>query len=275
MSGFGLSPWGIGPWGLGLPLSVGTGAVYAAGDRVVRVELSSEPQHRSVTAPGDALNPATWQITVPSTGRVLTVISVAEINPTTYELLTLEEFDSHYVAMLVASPDLRDLSGVPVVPTISATFAGVRLEATSTDEKRTVRQGLALRDIANPPTPNSPVGGTLEITSAGDYKSVEGAALVRKLILRRLVSKPRDFFHLPDYGLGLREKEPLPSTDLVKLKKAIEQQVELEPEVDAVQARVAFDYGRNVLLINLKVRLKKTGQQIEIGLPLGSGGVQL
>lgn len=275
MPGFGTLPWGISPWGIGLPMPVTIQNVFAAGDRLVRVILSGEPQHQTSTADGDALNPLTWSVTVPSEGRTLTVIGVVEIDQTTYDLITLEQFASHLTQMQVESPDLRDVSGTPISPTLSATFAGVKLEATSTLEKRTTRQGFALRDLANPPTPNSPVGGTLQITSAGDYKSVEGAALVKKLIVRRLVSKPRDFFHLPNYGIGLREKEPLPANDLVKLKKAIEQQVQLEPEVDEVKAAVSFDYANNVLLIQLRVLLKKTGQQIQFALPIPANGVQL
>lgn len=273
MSGWGTSPWGLGPWGLGFgPLTI-TNA-YAAGDRFVRVTLSAAPLEKASTIVGSVLNPLTWNITVPSTGRVLTVLSVAKVSDYVYDILTLQVFDDHYVQMAVGSDTLKDVAGNPV-GSITFGFLGVHLEATSTPEKRTVGRGFAMRDLANPPTPNSPVGGTLEITSAGDYKDVSGPALLKKLILRRLVSKPGDFFHLPQYGIGLREKEPLPVNDLVKLKKQIELQIQLEPDVQNAVVGLSYDYASSSLLVQMQVRMTNTGQQIQFALPVPSGAVQL
>jgi hypothetical protein len=273
MSGWGLSPWGLGPWGLGSATLLVANA-YAAGDRFVRVQLSAQPLEASSTTVGSVYNPKTWTVTIPSTGRVLTVLSVTKYADKTYDILTLEMFDNHFVTMAVGSDTLKDASGVPA-GLLTFGFKGAVLEATSTPQRKTTTRGFALRDLANPPTPNSPVGGTLEITSSGDYKTVEGPQFLRKLIIRRLTSKPGDFFHLPQYGIGLREKEPLPNNDLVKLKKAIEMQVELEPDVAAVKSRLNYDYAAAALIIQLQVQMKQTGQSIDIALPVPTGAVQL
>lgn len=272
MSGWGTSPWGLGPWGLGFgPLTITT--AYAAGDRFVRVILSAPPLEDASTVVGSVYNPDTWQITTPSTGRVFTVLSVAKTGTNTYDILTLEEFDTHYVQMAVGTSTLKTAAGVPVGSLLTFGFAGVRLEATSTPQRKTTTRGFAERDIANPPTPNSPVGGTLEITSAGDYKPVEGPQLLRKLIIRRLVSMRGDFFHLPEYGIGLREKEPLPVNDLVKLKKQIEQQIKLEPDVEGANIALSYDYAASALIVQMQVRMKQTGQRIDVALPIPTGAV--
>lgn len=273
MSGWGLAPWGLGPWGLGVGALTITNA-YAAGDRFVRVTLGADPLEGVSTVPGSVFNPQTWSVQTPSTGRTLTVLSVVKHAARTYDILTLEMFDNHFVQMAVGTTSLKTAAGVPVGP-LTFGFAGVVLEATSTLQKRTTRRGFALKDLANPPTPNSPVGGTLEITSHGDYKEVQGEALLRKLIIRRLVSRPGDFFHLPDYGIGLREKEPLPVNDLVKLKKQILLQIEKEPDVETAAVRLNYDYGASALIIQMQVRMRQTGQEINFALPVPTNSVQL
>lgn len=116
--------------------------------------------------------------------------------------------------------------------------------------------------------------GTLIITSGGDYASQSGQDLIKKLIVRRLISKPGDFFHLPNYGLGLRIKEPIPNVDLRKLAVQIEEQVNLEPEVAESRASLSYAAGTGTLLINLKVRLKATGDVIQTDLTIPTGSVQ-
>lgn len=116
-------------------------------------------------------------------------------------------------------------------------------------------------------------GSTLVISS-GDYASQSGAELVKKLVVRRLISKPGDFFHLPNYGLGLRIKEPIPNVDLRKLAVQIEQQVNLEPEVAESRASLSYAAGTGSLVINLKVRLKATGDVIQTDMTIPTGAVQ-
>lgn len=117
--------------------------------------------------------------------------------------------------------------------------------------------------------------GTLVIEPGGDYASMTGAELIKKLILRRLTTKPGDFFHLPNYGIGLREKEPLPVADLRKLAKAIELQVAQEPEVAAVKATLTYSASAAVLNVRVQVQLKPSGQQVAVAVAVPTGQVVL
>lgn len=241
---------------------------------MVRVTLETEPQHTSNTNYGDALNPATWQITQPSTGRTWTVLSVEMIDPHTFDLVTLEIFPNHFGTLKVISTSLLDTFSIPF-PTVESTFNGAYLDATSTDQKRISSLGYSPKDLANVQTPfEDLVGGTLQINASGDYVSMSGDAFIKKLILRRLIAKRGDFFHLPNYGAGLREKEPIPTVDLRKMAKQVEQQVALEPEVAESKANVSYAASAAALIIQLKVRIKPSGDVLQVALPLSTGTAQ-
>lgn len=278
--GWGLGEWGTSPWGTGEPAPVAAFAsVYATGDHTVRVTLSFEPQNQNGTILGDALNPQTWQITVPSTGRILSPIRVVRLNATTYDISTWEKFDPVQVEMKVTSTTLLNVAGNPV-GILEAGFPGSLRENTDRADKLAARRGFAYTDIRNPITPNSPAGGTLEITAGGDYQSETGPAFVRKLIVRRLLSTPArlspigrgDFFHLPEYGAGIpaQVKGMVSTANLVALKKLIEQQTLLEPEVSAAVAKLSFNAANGILNIELQARLKSTGQTVNVSLPVGT-----
>jgi len=73
----------------------------------------------------------------------------------------------------------------------------------------------------------------------GDYEEDSGISLIKKLIIRRLLTPKGGFFHLPDYGLGFAVKEPINPTRLVELKTDIERQCKLEPEIGSVSAVIS------------------------------------
>lgn len=274
-TGYGISEYGTGPWGISYAYEPpdGGGRVYALGDRVIRVRLSFEPLAKNSTVIGDALNPKTWQVVGVSVPRVLTPLSVAKQDSRTFDILTLQMLDPALRTMGLATTTLKTNTGASVTA-LSWEFAGSQLVSNVTNQSKTTAAGLALRDIANPPTPNSPVGGTLEITSSGDYKSVTGEALVKKLIIRRLISKRGDFFHLPNYGAGLRIKDVVPTTNLRKLATEIESQIKLEPEVEAVQVGLSYTAASSALVVQLKVKLFQIGQQVSVSMTVPSGTMQ-
>lgn len=273
--GYGTLPYGTGYYGTGVLTTPSANcAAYARGDRMVRVTLETEPQHALNTISGDALNPRTWNITDPASGKVWTVLSVSMVDAHSYDLVTLEIFPNHYGTLKISSTALLDVNGIPF-PTVATTFSGAYLDATSTDQKRIASLGLSQKDIANVPTPlEDMVGGTLKINSSGDYVPMSGDELIKKLIIRRLVAKRGDFFHLPNYGAGLREKEPMPTVDLRKMARDIEQQVALEPEVAESKASLSYAASASALIIQLKVRLKPSGNVVQVALPLSTGTVQ-
>lgn len=283
-SGYGISPWGTGYWGEGIVASLDeSGRAYAVGDRVVRVELITEPLHTNTTTVGSALNPRTWAITDPATMKTWTVMAVKELQPKVYDILTLEPLPKHFTEMRLSTSTLQSFLSIPF-PTLAFLFNGAFLAANNTTEAQTASRGYLMQDLANQPTPplqdisgiySDLVGGTLEIDAAGDYISQHGAALVRKLIIRRLLSKPGDFFHLPEYGVGLRVKEPIPTSDLRKLAVIIEEQAALEPEVQAVKANLAYSAAANALEVRVRVKLAPTGQEADVAVTVPTGLVQL
>ncbi len=284
-------PWGLGSWGTSYDSGIveSNGLAYAVGDRVVRVELTAEPLHFSNTGEGDALNPRTWRIQDPATGRLWTLLSVRQVDSKTFEILTLESLPKHFTELELASFDLVTVLGVPF-PTLQFLFNGCYLAANNTSDSRLTANGVVQKDITNAIAPTSTtssgdlnggnpygdlVSGTLEIDSAGDYTSQSGVSFVKKLILRRLIAKKGDFFHIPSYGVGLRVKEPLPVNDLRKLAAAIEQEVNREPEVQASKANLSYSASASALNVQVLVRLKPNGQTAQVSLTVPTGLVQL
>jgi phage baseplate assembly protein W len=239
-------------------------SALATSTRTVRVTLTADARAVSAIGTGDALNPATWRVVsldhAANVDVTFTVLAVRQVSPSVYELLLLEKLGSYLVTHVVSSTTLLDETGSLVSVPRSADFLGI--------EEASARQDLvAPADLRNNPVPRSPAG-TLVVDSAGDYETHSGVALLKKLILRRLTTAPGDFFHLPDYGLGLRAKDPMNPAELPRLKAEVERQVMLEPEVDAVRAQVSLDRD-GVLTIQLRVRTK-TGDEFEDRIPIPS-----
>lgn len=275
MSGWGIGPWGIGPWGGLSSSSISISGAFAVSTNTVRVTLSNTPQEIDATTPGDVLNPATWVVTRLDTGQVFTILQVrAASAPYVWDIDVLEPFGSYPIVHRVASTVLLASFGVVISAPTSADFVGVAAAAVSVQSARRVYNPI---DIANPPAPVGieSLGGTLIINADSDYRNEAGAPLLRKLITRRLVTAPGEFFHLPGYGVGISGKEPLRGGDVARLEKQIQQQVLAEPDVESCQAKVSLS-RKGVLTIQIKVVQRKTGEAVEIGLKVTPpGGVQL
>lgn len=259
--------WGLGPWGLGLfgglpgPLSVVS--ALATTTRTVRVVLTTTPLSASTTASGDALNPDTWSVTRLDTGFAFTVASIDQVDAVTFDISLVEALGPASVTHQAGSTVLEKPTGALIQSPYFALFSG--LEA-STHAAPVVQQV----DLSNPPAPpglNS-VGGTLVMTAGGDYDLVGGAALVKKLILRRLTTRPGEFAHLPNYGLGFSVKEPLRTTDLILLRRRIEQQILLEPDIASTQVLLSFDNAQGILTLRTKSIMRATGAQVDANMEL-------
>jgi hypothetical protein len=267
----GFMPYGDATSGIGVSLR----KAKAVTTREVDVTVSNLVQDNSPFLAGDALNPATWSVQRLDTAELLHVVSVEQVGTYTYRLLTLEELGPVSVTHRANSTTLKDISGAVIVSPRNADFLGL-LDAEKTSEQRQFNASKsAVRDFANPqvPQPNWQAG-TLQLTAGGDYKLESGAQLVRKLILRRLVTTPGDFFHLPNYGIGIKVKEPIASTKLAALKTEIEQQCLREREV--AQASAAVTLATNgVLTVTVRARLRPTGEILEIGFKSDDKGLVL
>jgi len=79
------------------------------------------------------------------------------------------------------------------------------------------------------------------------------------------MTTPGDFFHIPTYGLGVRMKEPIPPSDLGRLKTAVETQVpSLIPEVSSANATITLD-ANGILTVRVRAIDSATGLPVEVG----------
>jgi len=278
--GWGQDQWGNEQWGSVTPLPpLALDSAVAISTKEVRVELNREPQTISPTIPGDGLSPATWVLQRLDTAFLFSVVSVKQEGPTTLVVSVLQDFGSEKVTHRISSTTLLDSDGNVITASSlnEAEFLGL-LAAEAKDEVAKARQRTnAVRDIANLPTPASELdeqfGGTLIINSAGDYELESAPHLIKKLIVRRLITRRGDFFHLPDYGVGLNVKEPLPVSSLQKLRNDIVNQVLQEPEVGEADATLA--QAGNELSVTIRARLKASNASLKIGIKATPSGLIL
>lgn len=236
---YGTGGWGDTEYGVGSPSDLYVVRADASSERTVVVEMSEDVVATTPIAVGDALNPASWTVeeldsslAVVRTFMVLAVkIYLAD---TKFELYTLEKFARYPVTHRVTINNLRAQSGTPIGVPTNALFPGVIAGRQTADALQNVR------DIRNAPFMDATaVGGTMTHGASGDYETEGGVALIKKMVIRRLVSEPNGFFHLPStFGLGLQLKEPLLVRDMGRLKTDVERQTVQEPEVDTARARV-------------------------------------
>lgn len=265
-------PYGDAAAGVGSSLA----RAVAHSTHEVDVTVTNPVRDRSPFVTGDALNPNTWTIQRLDTAVFLHVLAVTQISPTVFRLQTLEPFGPVLVTHRVNADALLDDSDAPINAPRNADFAGILDVGLTTYTNQLATGRYAARDVANTQLPGiATVGGTLELDAGGDYRTVTGPALTRKLLIRRLTTRPRDFFHLPTYGVGLRAKEPLPTGDLPKLKKLIEDQCLLEPEVDSPVCSLLLDPANGILIVTVKATDKTTGSPIEAGFKVTETGVVL
>lgn len=247
---------------------------WAISTHSVRVILSAEPQHTSQFLPGDALHPSTWHVERLTDGFAYTVIGVTMPDDVTVDLILLEALGNHLVTHAVEASGLLGAGGSQAGSLLEGTFVGVvqtidPVDAVTVDVFRD-------RDLANPPFQvDRGIGyaGTLVIGSDGDYETEAGPPLLRKLLLRRLGTRRNAFRHLPGYGVGLVEKEPIPGAgNLLRLRTEIEDQAMQEPDAEAATASLTLDRS-GVLVVQLSV--KPRGGAATINLRLRSSGGRL
>ncbi len=273
--GWGFDPYGTGVYGSTSAGSVSIARAVAVSTHEVDVEVTRLVQDNSPILPGDALNPATWSVVRQDTGAAFNIVSVTQVGTRVYRVLVLEALGPVSVVHTIASAKLLDMAAQLISSPRSADFLGLVDEQVSTLDAALASRRVQVRDYANAPVAASPFeGGTLQLDPGGDYKTETGVPLVKKLILRRLSSAPRDFFHLPDYGIGLNVKGRIPTSDLVKLKGEIERQVLLEPEVETCDVRLLL-MPENTLMVQVRGQVKKTGAAFDLSASLAAPAVVL
>lgn len=240
----------------------------------VLVTLSRPPMNRTGILPGDVSNPNSWSVTVPATGQLLQIAGVSSYeSPLSWVVRTLDRLPDSTGTGLITATQLLDAGGSTAGLPNSASFAGVTELAISTPAELAATRTRAGRDLKNAPAPQvggSVIGGTLEV-AGGDYVLEGGVTLARKMVGRRLMVRPGELFHIPNFGVGIEVKQPLPGGSLAKLQARAERQIGLEPGMSNVSVTMVQD--QNTLTVEARATLAKTGQQVNVALysPIGQG----
>lgn len=266
-AGWGLSSFGLFSYGMGPPGSLYLVGAYPLSERTLRVFLSVKAKADSTIDAGDALNPKTWTVTRDDTGAQLLVLAVARVDDTTFDLYMLDKLQPSLIEHTVETTTLLAATGGLIVAPTDVPFVGCSYAAPA-------RSPVALVDLRNVPNNETDIGGIYEVGSDGDYVTHSGAEFLKKLIIRRLVTLPGEFFFLTEYGIGFRVKEPLPGNDLVQLAAAIELQLLKEPEFSKVGVGLALS-GDNVLTIQVAAVLRRSNEQVVIPITVPGALVSL
>lgn len=281
IEGWGKDPWGTGIWAGVVPAPpLVLDSAVAISTKEVEVTFNRDPQIIAPTADGDALNPNTWVIQRLDDGFFFSILGVLQTEPLKIVINVLQDFGPSTVQHRVLSTTLLDSEGNPISspPLNSADFAGILAAEAKDAPTRARNQSNAIRDIANPPVPpnvmGTNVGGTLVINSAGDYELESGNPLLKKLIIRRLITLRGGFFHLPDYGVGLGSKELLPAANLIQLRAEIIRQIQREPEVEDASVRLLLG-TQNDLTVRIGAKLRASEDPLSFSLQLSSDGLVL
>jgi len=233
-----------------------------AASNVARVFLNVEPTHQSVLGATDVLNRLNWNVSLvsgPGTSPVIEQVENAQAQPTAVDGYPL----AWSVDLRLDRPITQATSYLVVASNLVA-FNGAALAAPPFD--RGVSAGdMLVRPRWQPPVVKGAIDyryetfeGRYSVDSRGDIDVHTGVEYLKKRVFRRLLSHPGGFFHLPDYGVGLRPKVLMSTTDIARTQKAIEKQVLAEEDVAAVSVAVSL-LASSALLVVIKVKARTGG----------------
>jgi hypothetical protein len=234
--GYGTIPYGLGEFGNVIPFALLN--AHARGTHQVRVRLSQEPQRANPYSEGDVYAPASWLIKRLDTGERNPVIGV---RPTSsleeWNLFLLNPLAPFRVQHEIVAVDLKSAAGILIVPPRTQRFAGIEKERLLAPYPET--RGII--DLKN----DALFGGNGLQPSAAGYALHSKADALKKRLFRRLTGP---WIGDPAFGLGLQSKALLVD-GLPNLKKKIEEQLQLDPEVVSARANLTSRPG-GILIIS-------------------------
>lgn len=243
--GFGTSTWG------GISVTTQLLDAVPLGPRLVAAKLEGEPLQSSQYVVGDALCVNTWTITRPDRVSPLFITGVHKVSGTEFRLQLADTLGDDSVTHTLSAQQLRSKSGLLAVYPRDITFAGPPYQAVVPSP--TIADPIDLKGQSS--YQNGAPGG-LSVGADGDYDEESGAPLIRKLILRRLLTPKGAFYHLPNYGFGLRPKMFLRPSQLQLLKSAMREEIVRERGV--ANADLSLRLSREgVLTVSITVALQK------------------
>lgn len=254
----------------------------------LRAYVSDEVRHFSPLAVDDALRRTNWSISVvsgPGSAPVIERVENPQPRPDTVGLI--DDLGINGAIPLAWSVDLRVDRRLLAPRTTYRTQAssalrtvgGVAMTGSPYDRDdhpgRIPRQRPAQE---RPPATARGVdlrydmfSGRYVLDSKLDVDSHAGLEALKKRIVRRLITRPGGFFHLPTYGAGLKVKGPMNSQELGRLQRRVRLQVLAEEEVVGADVSVA-KIAEGVLLVTIKARTV-LGLDLGLGLEASDGGL--
>lgn len=112
--------------------------------------------------------------------------------------------------------------------------------------------------------------GVFRLDSRNDLALHGGVDTLKKRIIRRILSSPGGFSHLPAYGVGLRVKQLLSATARAKLRADILRQVRQEPDVEEATVEVAVQNA--IVFVSVSVR-PRSRSPVSVSLSVSDVGV--
>lgn len=246
--------YGLGTWGLdyfGTDPSLYLQNAVAVTTHSVLVTTSTPVRATSPLSPGDALNPRSWTVTRVTGGLNYTVVGVLPVTERRFQLFLRTALASSNYLHRVTSTVLQSSTGLLISAPYYAEFRGVAPAEAIVDRYRPF--DLASTEI---------VGGSLKTNEAGGYVRVYGDDLIRKMVIRRLVTMPGAYFHIApsDFGQDLKIKEPLRVSSLSTMKVQIEEEIRKEPGVIGAVANLSLTGG----ILTIKARIQTDSGETEV-----------
>lgn len=238
---------------------------YSTSSNSFVIVYSARPTYVSPIWAGDAGNLGNIVLTNLDTGAVQILLTSRPVlsDVTAIEYVLASPFLSSLSGYQVVVANLVGYFGEPLIDPKSADFPGMA------PSQLPIKVLRPIIDLFNPQIDGEVINGGLVNGSDGDYSKEGGVPLLRKLIIRRIITAQSAFYHLAGvpYGFGIEAKD-LPSTaSLIVLRTRMAEEVAKEPEVE--DARVSLILTPNhVLNVTVVARVKRTGQQISLSIPL-------
>ena len=237
----------------------------ATSSKTYVVQFTKAPVILSPIGPNDAANLANVELVRLDTNEVIPLLAAGPIpgEPLLVEFLLLGIFASHLITYETRHVNLLGVFGETLVDPKTAQFAGMAQEQAIRERTQ------ALVDYFNPQAEGDLINGGLVVATNADYEFEGGVSLMRKLIIRRVVTAQDEFIHLSDreYGLGVRPKLIYTEADIIQFRAQLDREVRKEPEIAEARSQVTIRPDHELIVI-VRAKLRTTEQQIEVSVPL-------
>ena len=262
-------PWGSTPWGGAIePPLAGFYVVsaLATGSNTFRVWFSEPPRFTTPIAADSAANMTNFVLTRTDTGGVIQLLGASQVadDALALDFVRLGVWESHLITYHIQAGDtlVSTVAAHALIDPKYAEFLGLPASVQPLEETQ------ELADLRNPQTDETRINGGLVVSTAGEYQLEAGVSLVKKLIIRRIVTERDSFVHLQGYGESVSPARFWTTVDLMLFQTSLERGVRKEPEVES--ARVAITLAASgVLTVGVRARLRNSPQTLQFDVPLG------